>query len=225
MGDLQRGAIAESDFPFGEVVPGRAAGGQVALILGPVGEGTVDGELKFGDRTGAAGDPRDLRNCVDSIVAPMDASELDRDDDGSRSRDIDVGVDEEERGAAMDAAIEEDYRAFGGKRRLFGKCDLDLAFPSTDDRIGAGLLSTPGRARHELVLRANRQALGVHLNGPIEVGDHALDRGRMATVDGSDPSVEVCCNRRLLVLGQLGRRDPAVVSKEEIAHPDDLRLG
>ena len=70
-------------------------------------------------------------------MAAVDVAELDRGDDRGRRRDGDVGVDEEKRGAAVDAAVEEDDRTVRGERRLFGKLDLDFAL-SPEPTIASG---------------------------------------------------------------------------------------
>ena len=99
------------------------------------------------------------------------------DDDGGRRRDGDVGVDEEERGAALDPAVEEDDRAPRGERRLFGEGDFDDAVAGADDRPRAGLLRGVGRPRFEPAEPAGGQALGVQLEALVEVEVERPDRG------------------------------------------------
>ena len=158
-------------------------------------------------------------------VAAVDVGDLRLGDDGGRRRDGDIGVNEELRRAAVDAAVEEDDRAPGRERLLFGEGDFDLGVSGADDRARTGLLRGGGRPRFQPALLAGGQALGVHLDALVEVGDHALERRRMAAVRGADLSVEHCGDRRLPHAGQLGRRDPAVVCEEESPHLDRLRLG
>ena len=207
-------------------MPGRAGGGQEALLLAAVGEPAVDFELELGDRAGAAGDRGHGGDRVDPEVAPVDAGDLDRDDDRGRRRDGDVGVDEEDSGAVVDPAVEEDDRAPAPRtapvrgRRLRRRRRRSRRSrpgrPSSRPR-SAVASSWPS-------LQAGRP-LAFRLNALVEVEVERSDRGRMGAVGGSDFRVDVGRDRRLAAPRQLRRRDAAVVFEEEVPGADDLRLG
>jgi hypothetical protein len=85
--DRKHGAIGEFGFAFGSVIAAPAAGGEQAVAPAGDAEAPADGELEAGDRTGAAGDPRDRRQDLEAELASVDADDPGRDDDRGRCRD------------------------------------------------------------------------------------------------------------------------------------------
>lgn len=99
---------------------------------------------------GAVGDRRDLGDHVSAVVPPVDAGELGRGDHRGWSRNRDICVDQDQRGAAVHAAVEEDDRACS--RQTASRRRSSLA---ASRRIASGAPSAASCAKRQPILNCS----------------------------------------------------------------------
>ena len=138
--DVHHDIPAEMDLCFSVVGPGRTACGQVALLLPLVSELPADFDLEGLHGAITTGNTRNLKGRMQAKAATMDAGKFDLDDDSGRSWHVDIGVNEEQRGVTMGAAVEEKDWPLGLEWLLFGEFDFDFTGSEANERLGTNSL-------------------------------------------------------------------------------------
>src|SRR3954464_8798475 len=136
---LQEGAVFEFELAFGLQAAVGAAGVGEAQGLALVLPFAADANASVERDPVAAGDLRDFGDGLEAVAAGVHLLDLDRDDEGGRARDGQVGVREQRRVAVFGLGVEEGDRRGGRDRALFGEVDDGLAEAFADDRAGAEL--------------------------------------------------------------------------------------
>src|SRR5689334_15275859 len=155
----------------------------------------------------------------------MDTRDLDLDQDSRRRRDGNVCMDKQQRGASMNAAVEEKYWPGRRERLLFWERDFDFAISGADNRFRA---SSPGSSRRpcdQLAQLADRKPLGIDVDVLVEIADGVFERGQMGPVGRAEPIPEHCGNRRLPVSWQPVRKDSAVVFEDQVSDAEGFAMG
>ena len=122
-------------------------------------------------------------------------------------------------------AVEDQQRARGRERSLFGEGDLGGDTAGPDQRRAAGGLRLGGQRALQFADGAGRQALGVEVAVLVEFDERSFSGGTWVPSVVARLAGEVEGDRLRRRLRELGRRDRAFDFDFEVARLDDLAGG
>ena len=219
-GTPQQGPVVEAELAGRLQATVGAAGVDVAVLHAFVGPAAADPDRTREGDAAAASEFRHL--CFDpvAVAAIADRFDPDGDDEGDRGRDRRVEVSDDAGVAVQAGAVEDGDRRGNRDRRLFGELDDGAAEALTDDRARAELAGLRHRRALQLARGTDRQPERLDRAVPVEFEFDRFQDRRQGAVSGADPTLAEDRDRRVDVLRQRRRREPAFADDEDVAGLD-----